>query len=170
MFLGILAIVSARRPVSLRVWTQTSSLVILTALCLTQAAYDVMATQRWRSYVMDFDRRLAAANGLVSWESVMSSMDLPHSRDWRLMSWTWSTPSMSIALSRNNQVRSVILNPADPRIWHDFDPAKVNSRPLLQGGIGWQPFDPQAPGGLPLIRGVTYSEALLARAFDESPR
>ena len=121
-------------------------MIIVTALCLAQSAYDVVATQRWNAYIAAVEQRLAASTGLVAWESIMGSVDERDSREWRLMIWTWTMPSLSIVLSRDGRVASMILNPAD--------------------ASGWQPFDPSRSKSLPIVRGVAYGDALRGHTLD----
>jgi hypothetical protein len=161
VILGAVAVASDSRPTVARAWMRTSSLIIVAALCLAQSAFDIAATRRWNAYVAEVGQRLKISTGLVPWESVMGSLDARESRDWRLMSWSWTMPSMSIVLSPDGHVNSIILNPADQKKWVTYDPTNTNSRPTLHGGAGWQPFDPSRLQSLPKLRGVAYGAALL---------
>jgi hypothetical protein len=134
--LGLAAIAAIYRPELQRVLARGPTLSVVLALCSAQLAWDVAATHRWRSYVADFQARLAMSAGLIPWEQTLHTSDLHKDRDWRLLTWQWTMPLMSIVLADSAHIRSMIGAPV---------------------GVHWQPFDPAKPNTLPKLHGIDYS-------------
>jgi len=108
---------------------------VIAALAGAQFSWDLAATQQWRVYTADVRNRLAAADGLISWERALALGDPNKNEMWRVMGSGWTMPSLSIVLQSGSSVRSMIAAPAG----------------------SWQPFDPSNLSNLPRIRGVDYS-------------
>ena len=114
----------------------TPDLIVVVALALAQFSWDLAATERWRTYLADVRTRLAASDGLISWEQALAPGDADRNRTWRAMDFGWSMPSLSVILQSDRLVRSLIAAPE---------------------GSAWQPFDPLDLDKLPRIRGVDYA-------------
>ena len=108
---------------------------MIAALAGAQFSWDLAATQQWRVYTADVRNRLAAADGLISWERALALGDPNKNEMWRVMGSGWTMPSLSIVLQSGSSVRSIIAAPEG----------------------SWKPFDPSNLSNLPRIRGVDYS-------------
>jgi hypothetical protein len=111
------------------------TLAIVTFLCLAQMATDLAATARWRLYVRDFEGRLAASRGLVDWQGGRITEESWRDRNWALMTVGWVHPIMSMILSKNGDVRSILDYPRE---------------------TSFRPIDLSDPNTLPNLRGVSY--------------
>ena len=141
--LAAAAVVALQKRVVPQIWPRPATLVVIATLACAQFSWDVAATQRWRAYIADVRDRLAAADGLISWEQALALGDADKNEIWRAMGFGWTMPSLSVVL-RSPSVRSIIAAPE---------------------GTHWQPFDPSNSTDLPRIRGVDYSPYV--RAFRE---
>jgi hypothetical protein len=159
--LGLLAIVSANGVISEKTWQQPLVSIIAITLCLTQASWEIAATDRWKGYIADFTTRLKLGTGLLDWEQIAYSGNYPKDRDWLLMSWSWTMPSMSILLSRDGAVRTMIAAP-NPRAASPVQSTEGAALPAIRGGEDWQPFDPRVPADLPKLSGINYGPYIAA--------
>lgn len=159
--LGLLAIVSVNGRISEKTWQQPLVSVVAITLCLTQASWEIAATERWKGYIADFTARLKLGTGLLDWEQIAYSGNYPKDRDWLLMSWSWTMPSMSILLSSNGMVRTMIAAP-EPGAAPPVRFTEGTALPAIRGGWGWQPFDPRVPIELPKLPGINYAPYIAA--------
>jgi len=141
--LAVAAVVALQKRNPPQLWLGPTTLIAIAALACAQFSWDLAATQRWRAYIADVRDRLAAADGLISWEQALALGDADKNEIWRAMGFGWTMPSLSVVL-RSPSVRSIIAAPE---------------------GTHWQPFDPSNSTDLPRIRGVDYSPYV--RAFRE---
>jgi hypothetical protein len=116
-------------------WSKAPTLVIVVSLAVTQMGTDLAATWRWRLYLHDFQTRLANSTGLTDWQGNAAGTNAARDASWRLMTIGWVNPIMSIVLSPDGQVHSIL----------DYSPDAT-----------FRPFDPLDPNSLPRIRGVSY--------------
>jgi hypothetical protein len=135
------AVITFEKKIPERMWLAPATLVVIAALACAQFSWDVAATQRWRAYMTDVRGRLAASDGLISWEQAFGSGDAGKSEVWRAMGFGWTMPSLSLVLQSGSPVHSIIAAPE---------------------GTRWQPFDPANLDDLPRIRGVDYTPYLRA--------
>ena len=116
-------------------WSKAPTLVIVVSLAVAQMGTDLAATWRWRLYLHDFQTRLANSTGLTDWQGNAAGTNAARDASWRLMTIGWVNPIMSIVLSPDGQVHSIL----------DYTPDAT-----------FRPFDPLDPNSLPRIRGVSY--------------
>jgi len=138
--LAAAAVVALEKKISPQIWLQPATLVVIAALACAQFSWDVAATQQWQAYIADVRARLAASDGLISWEQALAWGDADRNEIWRAMGFGWTMPSLSVVL-QSKSVRSIIAAPE---------------------GTRWQPFDPSNLSDLPRIRGVDYSRYVRA--------
>jgi hypothetical protein len=119
-----------------RLWMQPATVSILLTLCMAQTVADAVATGRWHAYVIDFRSRLANAQGLVPWETMLHTGDASIDTDWRLMAVPWVIPVTSIVFAPGPNINSLIDLPA---------------------GFTYRPVDPEKPDRLPYLRGIDYA-------------
>ena len=147
--LGVAAVTLARRGVLERLPLKVCCLLIVIPLCCAQIAADVVATGRWRSYLIDLQSRLATQSGLISWQSTLTTGDARRDLDWELMNADWVIPMMSIIFARAGIVRAMIDLPPE---------------------MTFRPLDPKKPGALPRLRGIDYGpyrRALASQPTDD---
>jgi hypothetical protein len=116
-------------------WSKAPTLVIVVSLAVAQMGTDLAATWRWRLYLHDFQTRLANSTGLTDWQGNAAGTNAARDASWRLMTIGWVNPIMSIVLSPDGQVHSIL----------DYSPDAT-----------FRPFDLLDPNSLPRIRGVSY--------------
>jgi hypothetical protein len=133
--LGALTVFGVNKNPCSYSWARGPTLAIVTLLSLTQMATDLAATTRWRLYIRDFESRVAQSRGLVKWESTAITGDRARDVNWQLMTIGWVHPIISIILSRNGDVRSILDYPPDTT----FRPIEVSD-----------------PRKLPTIRGISF--------------
>ena len=122
-------------------WVNAPTMLILAALSVAQLAWDVAATNRWRSYINDLRERLASSVGFIYYEQSFYSGSPERDINWRLMTAGYAMPTLSIALNTGGPVASLVTAPKN---------------------TAWQAFDPSKPDLLPRIRGIEYSPFVIA--------
>jgi hypothetical protein len=144
MVLGLLVTFGAStiRRVS---WSVTPTLTIVSFLALAQMGIDLAATWRWQLYLEDFQNRLLNSTGLLDWKGNRANGDSIRDANWKLMTIGWVNPLMSIVLSPQGQVQSIL----------DYGP-----------GTAFRPFDLRNLNSLPRIRGVSYRAYADAEGLD----
>ena len=133
--LGIFLVLGVHRQFRMAASAGFPTLVIVFALCVSQTATDVVATWRWHQYTDDFMKRLAGSKGLADWRGGIPISDDRRESNWRAMMVGWVHPIMSIILSPDGTVRSIL----------DYPP-----------GTLFRPIDVSGTAKLPKIRGVNY--------------
>jgi hypothetical protein len=96
--LAAAAVITFGKKIPARMWLEPATLVVIAALACAQFSWDVAATQRWRAYMTDVRDRLAASDGLISWEQAFGSGDAGKNEIWRAMGFGWTMPSLSLVL------------------------------------------------------------------------
>jgi hypothetical protein len=132
------AVITFEKKISERMWLAPATLIVIAALACAQFSWDVAATQRWRAYMTDVRDRLAASDGLISWEQALASGDAKKNEIWRAMGFGWTMPSLSLVLQSGSPVHSIIAAPEGTR-WQPFDPANLNDLPRIRG-VDYTPY------------------------------
>jgi hypothetical protein len=122
--LAAIFLATHRRRAALVPWTRPAIVATLACLALGQFGWHAVGLRYWAEFLDRFGEILASHHGMVSLSEAEGAGLKP-------MSWTWTYPSLSIVLSPNGQVASMIIPPRDVR---------------------WQPFDPTDPRRLPQSR------------------
>lgn len=136
--LGTFLVLGVHGYFQIAAWAGLPTLMIILTLCASQTAADVVATWRWHQYTDDFRNRLAGAKGLADWRGGMPISNDRRESNWRVMTVGWVHPIMSIILSPDGAVRSIL----------DYPP-----------GTPFRPIDTSGVAKLPKIRGVNYQFA-----------
>ncbi len=124
-----LAVVQARQPAWLE--HQRLCLVRLSAgLLLAQSLWQSAATWQWHRYLGIWQGVLASRVGPVWLEATPFSGKALGGQALRF-DWFWSNPCMSIGLSPDRHVRSIIMHPSPP-FWQPFDPLNPRELPVLE--------------------------------------
>jgi hypothetical protein len=134
--LGVAAIFLTPSGVLERFPLRICCLLIVVPLCIAQTDADIVATTRWRDFVIDLQSRLATSQGLLSWQSTIVTGDQRRDLNWKLMNAGWVIPMMSIIFARGGVVSAMIDLPPE---------------------MTFRPLDPEKPDELPRFRGVDYS-------------
>lgn len=114
---------------------------IIAALLITNSIWHIASTQKWSNYLDSFQMIISKNQGLISWNNAITSLSNQSISNFTNMSWPWTNPSMSILMSNNRLVKSIISNP---------------------GYNSWQPFDPAIPSTLPYPDIFDYSQYVSA--------
>jgi len=127
--LALWAIFSTLYPSTTLPWKNQQIISITYILAVTILLWHVAATHRWAVYLADFRSIQATGHGQLSWKE--SCEILPDSRrsNFKNMSWPWTNPSMSILLSPQGRVTTVIANPDRGGAWVPFDPTNPQALP-----------------------------------------
>jgi hypothetical protein len=120
-----------------RLWMNRATISILISLCAAQAVADVIATQRWNSYVADLQSRLVGWRGLIPWESTLQTGDERADINWRLFNIAWLVPYPCVIFAPSGTVQAIVDLPK---------------------GTTFRPLDPERPDHLPKLRGVDFSQ------------
>src|ERR1700730_2355098 len=94
--LGVAAVLTAIIRIPEQLWANSSTLVVIVALCIAQTAWDVDASTRWHGYTIDLQSRLARSTGLIPWQSTLETGDAQRDANWRFFSADWIIPILSI--------------------------------------------------------------------------
>jgi hypothetical protein len=130
--LAAAAVITFEKKIPPRMWLTPATLVVIAALACAQFSWDLAATHHWRAYMTDVRDRLAASDGLISWERAFGSGDAGKNEIWRAMGFGWTMPSLSLILQAGSPVHSLIAAPEGTR-WQPFDPANLNDLPRIRG-------------------------------------
>jgi len=66
--LGVAAVLALRERIPWSIWLRPPTFIVVVALALAQFSWDLAARERWRTYLADVRARLAASDGLISWD------------------------------------------------------------------------------------------------------
>jgi hypothetical protein len=110
------------------IWRRTPNLTILCWLAAGTTGWHLLSIVDWHRYILTFQNALVQHRGLVTWEETFGHLPEAQRNMVDRMGWGWAYPSMSIVLSPDGVVSTIIANPARNQ---------------------WQPFDPSDPQALP---------------------
>lgn len=112
------------------------------ALLLAQSLGHISATWQWRGFVKEWRMVLKSHSGVIPFAATPFGRQ-PRGYQAMNFDWNWANPSLSVMLSPDGHVKSLILPPSL---------------------AGWHPFNPLNPAELPELRryGIDYSEYLAA--------
>jgi hypothetical protein len=127
--LALCAILSTLYPSATQAWHNRQVISVISILAVTVLLWHVVATQRWAVYLVDFRSIQATGRGLVSWKESCESLPDSRRSNFKNMSWSWTNPSLSILLSPQGRVTTVIANPDHGGAWEPFDPINPQSLP-----------------------------------------
>jgi hypothetical protein len=130
------AMILLRFRIPHRLWLNSTTCFILLSLCAAQAVADVVATNRWDSYVVDLQSRLAKGHGLITWETTLKTEDKFADINWRLFEIGWVVPFTCIIFAPDGVVNAIVDLPE---------------------GTTFRPLDPELPDRLPAMRGIDYA-------------
>jgi hypothetical protein len=122
--LAVLFLACHGRAETLAPWMRRPVVATLACLALGQFGWHALGLGYWAEFLDKFGEILASHRGMVSVSEAEAAGLKP-------MSWSWTYPSLSIVLSPNGHVASMIVPPKD---------------------LGWQPFDPANRRELPQSR------------------
>ncbi len=120
------------------VWDTVANRVILLALAAGALGWHGVATVYWADYVKIHRELMASQRGLVRYEDAVMSLEQDQRGLFIKMTEGWTNPTVSIVLSPDGKVTSLIAIPS--------------------AYVGWQPFDPANPDTLPKSRWFDTSE------------
>jgi hypothetical protein len=101
------------------------TLVMIVLLAVGQVGWHVTASLQWHRYVSVFRDTLDENCGLVGFEEAVQGYPKQVQDDVWKMTCQWTNPTMSLLLSRDGEVKTIVANPEHG---------------------GWEPFDPRLPG------------------------
>jgi hypothetical protein len=109
------------RAAALAPWTWPAGVATLACLAVSQFGWHAIGLSYWAKFLDKFGEIVASHRGVVS----MSEAEMAGLKP---MSWPWTYPSLSIVLSPNGHVASMIVPPTDVK-WQPFDPANRSELP-----------------------------------------
>jgi hypothetical protein len=109
------------RAAALLPWTRGAVVATLACLALGQFGWHAIGLRHWSEFLDKFGEILATHRGMVSVREAEAAGLKP-------MSWPFTYPSLSIVLSPNGHVASMIVPPRDVK-WQRFDPANPRELP-----------------------------------------
>ena len=127
--LALLALTSLRRPRLQTIWATATNQIILLFLTVGVLGWHAVVTSYWADYLTTYREMLESHQGLVSYEEMVSSLPQKQHERFEKMTWGWTNPLLSLILSPQGKVSTMIANPSTH--------------------VGWQPFDPADPDTLP---------------------
>jgi hypothetical protein len=98
---------------------------MIVLLAVGQVGWHVTASLQWHRYVSVFRDTLDENCGLVGFEEAVQGYPKQVQDDVWKMTCQWTNPTMSLLLSRDGEVKTIVANPEHG---------------------GWEPFDPRLPG------------------------
>jgi hypothetical protein len=119
--LAAIFLASHGRRAALLPWMRGAVVATLACLALGQFGWHAIGLRYWAQFLDRFGEILASHHGMVSLSEAEGAGLKP-------MSSTWTYPSLSILLSQNGRVASMIVPPKDVK-WQPFDPANRNELP-----------------------------------------
>lgn len=96
------------------------SAMILVLLACAGLTTEVITIRNWSEYIAIYRQVVADRTGFIAWEDLMKELSPGEARVLRRMNFDWTNPSMSILLSPQGHVRSLVMNP--PTAWQQWDP------------------------------------------------
>jgi hypothetical protein len=96
------------------------SAMVLVLLACAGLTTQVITIRNWSEYTAIYRQVLADRTGFIVWEDLMTELSPAEGRVLRRMNFDWTNPSISILLSPQAHVRSMVLNP--PTAWQQWDP------------------------------------------------
>jgi hypothetical protein len=110
-------------------WSRITNLTVF--LVVVQLTWHILATAQWYGFRKVFQNELAAHNGLVKYEDTkLANVILGNQL---IMTWGWTNPSLSILWSKNQEIKTIITNPASrARKYEPFNPAKRETWPVIE--------------------------------------
>jgi hypothetical protein len=140
MLLGSATALAWKFRVSPTVLGTGPAVAILVLLAAAQITADVLATQRWSTYLADLEARLQTSAGMITWETVSHSGNPQRDRTWAIMSAGWTLPMLSIILARNGVVKAMVDYPSDqPPTFRPVQIRQLAALPDLKG-INYEPY------------------------------
>ncbi len=127
--LALIALASLWWPRLQNVWATATNQIILLFLAVGVLGWHVVATSFWTDYLASFRDVLARQQGLVRFEDVMRG--LPQTQQYRFeqITWDWTNPVLSLLLSPQGKVTTMIAYPSTHVGWQLFDPADPDTLP-----------------------------------------
>jgi hypothetical protein len=148
LLVALLFLLTLARPPQASAWR--FGLTIAAILGSAQATWHVVAAREWNHYLSVFRREVRERQGLVPYSESRLSRESEEGHPIAGMNWNWTMPTMSILMTVDGNVRSMVDNPtAGP----------------------WQPFVPDDPATLPDLSmyGVRFDEYLMHVSRDSMP-
>jgi hypothetical protein len=127
--LALCAILLTLYPSATLSWKNIKIISVTSILAVTVLLWHVVATHRWAVYLADFRSIQSVGRGLVSWKEACESLPDGNSSNFKNMSFPWTNPSLSILLSPQGRVTTVIANPDRRGAWVPFDPTDLQALP-----------------------------------------
>lgn len=127
--LAILVLASLFKPSIQPAWQDRLVIVLITVLTVGIVGSHYIGLSRWIDYVRDFRSLVQDHTGFIAFDEAVAALPAARQQDFRLLSATWTNPTISYLLAPQGKVTTLIGN--NPRT------------------LRWQPFDPCDPIQLP---------------------
>lgn len=139
LFLGLGLLVLRVKSVDLSRRVGLAFMVML-ILGVFQCGWHLIATNQWAGYVSIFREELSKGEGYIQFEDTLLAERRIGRQSVSGMNWPWTAPLMSIVLTPDGEVGSIIANP-QPTEWEPFDPVNPAELPdLSRYGIGYDEY------------------------------
>jgi hypothetical protein len=91
-------------------------------LCIGQCGWHLSSTVLWNRYIGWFRNTLETNSGIVPYERALEGSEPGNRNLINKMTWKWTNPVMSILLSKEGKIRTIVANP----IYNKWDPFNIN--------------------------------------------
>ena len=105
--------------------------VVIAFLVIGQTTWHILATKQWDGFCRVFRNELVKNNGVVPFEDTILINNRIGNLLIGVMTWSWENPTMSVLLAKDQDVKTIILNPASVP-WQPFDPLNINDLPKVE--------------------------------------
>jgi hypothetical protein len=119
--LAVIFLTYQGRAAALLPWRRRAIVATLACLAFGQFGWHAISLGYWTEFLAKFGEVLASHRGMVSVREAEAA-------GLKSMSWPFTYPSLSIVLSPNGHVASMIVPPRDVK-WQRFDPADPSDLP-----------------------------------------
>jgi hypothetical protein len=101
---------------------------LLLFLAFGQVAWQTLAIGYWQLFLADVRTVLANNRGFVPWRDALAQLPPENARRMERIAWWWTNPSLSILLSPQGRV-TTLIGQVDEHGRQPFDPQKLESLP-----------------------------------------
>ena len=129
--ISLVAFFVLRGTIVISEFTWKKIAVVIAFLVIGQTTWHILATKQWDGFCRVFRNELVKNNGVVPFEDTILINNRIGNQLIGVMAWCWENPTLSILLAKDQDVKTIILNPSS-NTWQPFDPLNKNDLPKVE--------------------------------------
>lgn len=115
------------RPKAIKIWGKRDAHLLVALLGIAILATHTIGIHKWSGYIHDIKTIVNTEKGIIPQDEIMRVLPDDRRQIFKIMSWSWTYPTLSYLLSENGRVNSVILN--RPTSYQPFNPCNPEELP-----------------------------------------